>query len=51
MKALPADLARYVVRSFRAAAIRHGMKTMFQDGPAKVLQGETTLDELIRVTV
>jgi len=36
------------VRTFRAAAI---LKTMFQDGRAKVLQSETTRDELIRVTV
>jgi len=27
------------------------MKTMLRDGLAKVFQGETTLDELARVTV
>jgi type II secretory ATPase GspE/PulE/Tfp pilus assembly ATPase PilB-like protein len=37
--------------AIRAAAIRRGMKTMFDDGLAKVFQGETTLDEVVRVTV
>lgn len=32
-----------------AAAIQSGMRTMLQDGVLKVLAGETTLDEIIRV--
>ena len=37
--------------AIRAAAIAAGMKTMFQDGLAKVLLGETTLEEVFRVAV
>src|SRR5262249_39308092 len=32
-----------------AAALQGGMTTMYQDGVLKVLAGETTLEELIRV--
>ena len=35
----------------RAAAIDRGMKTMFQDGLAKALLGETTLHEVFRVAL
>ena len=35
----------------REAAIARGMKTMFQDGLAKMLLGETTLEEIFRVAV
>ena len=35
----------------RAAAIEKGMKTMFQDGLAKALLGETTLEEVFRVAL
>ena len=35
----------------REAAIARGMKTMFQDGLAKTLLGETTLEEVFRVAV
>ena len=35
----------------RAAAIRRGMKTMLQDGFAKVLLGETTLEEVFRAAL
>ena len=35
----------------RATAIEAGMKTMFQDGLAKVLLGETTVDEVYRVAL
>jgi type II secretory ATPase GspE/PulE/Tfp pilus assembly ATPase PilB-like protein len=34
----------------RATALERGMRTMFQDGLAKVLLGETTL-EVIRVAL
>jgi len=35
----------------RAEAIAGGMKTMFQDGLAKALLGETTLEEVFRVAL
>jgi type II secretory ATPase GspE/PulE/Tfp pilus assembly ATPase PilB-like protein len=35
----------------RATAVERGMRTMFQDGLAKVLLGETTLEEVIRVAL
>jgi type IV pilus assembly protein PilB len=35
----------------RAAAIEKGMKTMFLDGLAKVLLGETTFEEVMRVAL
>jgi type II secretory ATPase GspE/PulE/Tfp pilus assembly ATPase PilB-like protein len=37
--------------SIRRAAIAAGMKTIFQDGLAKVVLGETTLDEVFRVAL
>jgi type IV pilus assembly protein PilB len=37
--------------SIRAAAVSRGMKTMFQDGLAKVFLGETTLEEVFRVAL
>jgi type IV pilus assembly protein PilB len=37
--------------SIRSAAIPRGMKTMFQDGLAKVFLGETTLEEVFRVAL
>ena len=37
--------------AIRAAAIRSGMRTMFEDGLAKVLLGETTLEEVYRVAI
>jgi general secretion pathway protein E len=37
--------------ALRAAARRDGMKTMFQDGLGKVLLGETTLEEVLRVAL
>jgi type IV pilus assembly protein PilB len=37
--------------TIRAVAIATGMKTMFQDGLAKVLLGETTLEEVFRVAL
>jgi type II secretory ATPase GspE/PulE/Tfp pilus assembly ATPase PilB-like protein len=36
--------------SIRAMAIERGMKPMFQDGLAKLLLGQTTAEELVRVT-
>jgi type II secretory ATPase GspE/PulE/Tfp pilus assembly ATPase PilB-like protein len=38
------------VAAFRAAAMRNGMRTMFEDGLEKALLGETTIDELLRAT-
>ena len=37
--------------TIRAAAIAKGMKTLFQDGLAKMFLGETTLDEVVRVAL
>jgi type II secretory ATPase GspE/PulE/Tfp pilus assembly ATPase PilB-like protein len=37
--------------ALRAAATRVGMRTMFEDGLAKVLLGETTLEEVYRVAL
>ena len=37
--------------TIRAEVITRGMKTMFQDGLAKALLGETTLEEVFRVAV
>jgi type II secretory ATPase GspE/PulE/Tfp pilus assembly ATPase PilB-like protein len=42
-------MARADGASVRASAIARGMKTMFQDGLAKVLLGQTTLEEVFRV--
>ncbi len=36
-------------QEIEAAAIRSGMRTMLQDGILKVINGETTLEEIIRV--
>jgi len=36
--------------SIRAVAIKHGMKTMFEDALAKAFLGETTIDEAVRAT-
>jgi general secretion pathway protein E len=37
--------------AIRGEAIARGMKTMFQDGLAKVFVGETTLEEVFRIAV
>ncbi len=37
--------------TIRAAAIGKGMKTMFQDGLAKAILGETTVDEVFRAAL
>jgi len=37
--------------AIRGAAINRGMKTMFQDGLAKMLLGQTTAEELMRATM
>ncbi|MBP9024061.1 MAG: type II secretion system ATPase GspE [Spirochaetes bacterium] len=34
----------------KSCAVRKGMKTLFQNGSERVLSGETTLEELVRVT-
>ena len=44
-------MARSDAASIRTAAIGRGMKTLFQDGLAKVLIGETSLEEVIRVAL
>jgi type II secretory ATPase GspE/PulE/Tfp pilus assembly ATPase PilB-like protein len=31
-------------------AVKMGMKTLFQDGLIKALQGKTTLEEVVRVS-
>jgi len=43
-------LDRRDAASIRATAIQRGMKTMFQDGLAKILLGQTTAEELVCVT-
>ena len=42
-------LERPDARSLGDAAARNGMRSMFEDGLAKVFMGESTLDELFRV--
>ena len=42
-------LSRPDVSSLSAAAAANGMRSMFEDGLAKVFMGESTLDELFRV--
>jgi type II secretory ATPase GspE/PulE/Tfp pilus assembly ATPase PilB-like protein len=37
--------------AIRSEAIARGMKTMFQDGLAKVFVGETTLEEVFRISL
>ena len=41
-------LARADGGALRAGALAKGMKTMYQDGLAKALLGQTTLDEVLR---
>ena len=43
-------LTRPDANTLAAAGARNGMRTMFEDGMVKVLLGETTLEELIRVS-
>jgi len=43
-------LQRPEMREIRRAAIRDGMRTMFGSGIRKALAGETSLDEVLRVT-
>ncbi|MFQ5899416.1 MAG: GspE/PulE family protein [Candidatus Methylomirabilia bacterium] len=44
-------MERQSASAIRAAAIAAGMKTLFQDGLAKVVLGETTLEEVFRVAL
>ncbi len=49
------DMRRLILRNADANELRrlakdHGMKTLFQDGAAKIAQGITTLSEVYRVT-
>ena len=44
-------MARQDNAAIRSEAIARGMKTMFQDGLAKVFFGETMLEEVFRVAV
>jgi len=37
-------------QKIKTAAMERGLKTLLQDGALKVLQGLTTVDELLRVT-
>ncbi|MFA6909330.1 MAG: GspE/PulE family protein [Patescibacteria group bacterium] len=43
-------MARSNAEDIRSAAMSEGMTTMFTDGMQKVLQGATTLEEVMRVT-
>ncbi|MGZ4123859.1 MAG: GspE/PulE family protein, partial [Tumebacillaceae bacterium] len=50
------DLRRLIMEKrpdaeYREHAIRHGMKTMFDDGLSKVAQGSTTFAEVFRTTL
>ena len=36
--------------TIRKEAIRNGMKTMMEDGMTKILEGQTTIEEVLRVT-
>lgn len=42
--------ARASIREITKAAKENGMRTLFEDGLYKVLNGETTIEEIIRVT-
>jgi type IV pilus assembly protein PilB len=44
-------MERQDASAIRAAAIAGGMRTLFQDGLAKVFLGETTVEEVIRVAL
>jgi general secretion pathway protein E len=44
-------MQRKPASAIRSAAIAKGMKTMFQDGLAKAILGETTVDEVMRVAL
>ena len=46
----PSVVANATASSIKQAALNAGMKTLRQDGWDKVLQGVTTVDEIIRVT-
>jgi type II secretory ATPase GspE/PulE/Tfp pilus assembly ATPase PilB-like protein len=37
--------------AIRRAAVANGMNTMYQDGLAKALLGETTLEEVFRIAL
>ncbi len=43
-------LNRAEAREIQRVAIEEGMKTMYQDGLLKVLDGTTTVEEVLRVT-
>jgi type II secretory ATPase GspE/PulE/Tfp pilus assembly ATPase PilB-like protein len=45
------DLDPRDAAAIRGAAVQKGMKTLFQDGLAKVFLGETTIDEVLRVAL
>ncbi len=47
----PMIVERRDAAAIRQAAVAAGMKTMFQDGLAKVFLGETTLEEVFRVAL
>jgi general secretion pathway protein E len=37
-------------QDLRAAAVREGMESMFENGLRKVISGVTTIEEVLRVT-
>jgi type II secretory ATPase GspE/PulE/Tfp pilus assembly ATPase PilB-like protein len=43
-------IARYSADHLQQQAIKEGMVTMQTDGLVKVLRGQTTLEEIMRVT-
>ena len=53
--AVDEDIRRLILRNADANELRklakeHGMKTLFQDGAAKIIKGITTVSEVFRVT-
>jgi general secretion pathway protein E len=52
---LQADLKSLVLKTYdsnriKQAALKHGMTTLYEDGIQKVLLGQTTFEEVLRVT-
>lgn len=43
-------MQRATAETIKQAAVEEGMRTMFEDGIEKVLEGVTTIEEIIRVT-
>jgi general secretion pathway protein E len=49
------DMKKMILRTsdsneIKTAAVAHGMTTLMQDGARKILAGETSIEEVYRVT-